>query len=104
MNLLDPRTFSVAEARRSLDAREITATELTRALLDRISLVEGRLHALLAVTGERALEDAARADEELSAGVSKPLLGIPIVLKDIFAITSSVFFGHPGQGLLPDFY
>jgi aspartyl-tRNA(Asn)/glutamyl-tRNA(Gln) amidotransferase subunit A len=85
MNLLDPRTFSVAEARRSLDAREITATELTRALLDRISLVEGRLHALLAVTGERALEDAARADEELSAGVSKPLLGIPIVLKDIFA-------------------
>lgn len=85
MNLNDPSTFSVAEARRSLDAREFTATELTRALLDRISLVEGHLHALLAVTGERALEDAARADEELATGVSKPLLGIPIVLKDIFA-------------------
>ncbi len=85
MNLHDPSTFTVAGARRSLDAHEFSATELTRALLDRISRVEGNLHALLAVTGERALADANRADERIARGDSAPLLGIPIVLKDIFA-------------------
>ena len=85
MNLLDSTTFTVAGARRSLDAGDFTASELTRTLLDRISRVEGDLHALLAVTGERALADAARADQRIAQGESNPLLGIPIVLKDIFA-------------------
>ena len=85
MNLLDSSSFTVAGARKSLDAGDFTASELTRALLDRISRVEGDLHALLAVTGERALADASRADERIAQGESRDLLGIPIVLKDIFA-------------------
>ena len=85
MNLSDPGSFTIAAARSALDRRELSATELTRAVLDRVARVEPTLHALLEVTAERALADAAAADERLGRGEKGPLLGIPIVLKDIFA-------------------
>lgn len=85
MNPADPSSFGVAPARAALDAGEFTATELTRALLDRIGAVESDLGALLTVTGERALADAAAADTRIQAGEHGAMLGIPIVLKDIFA-------------------
>ncbi len=81
---MDSSFPTIAAARAALDAREISATELTRQHLDRIAAVEPRLHALLAVTEERALADAKAADARLARGESTPLLGIPIVLKDIF--------------------
>jgi aspartyl-tRNA(Asn)/glutamyl-tRNA(Gln) amidotransferase subunit A len=80
----DPSSWTIATARAALDRREISASELTRAVLDRVASVEPVVHALLAVTEERALADAKAADERLARGESGPLLGIPIVLKDIF--------------------
>jgi aspartyl-tRNA(Asn)/glutamyl-tRNA(Gln) amidotransferase subunit A len=51
----------------------------------RVAAVEPSLHALLEVTAERALADAAAADERLARRETTPLLGVPVVLKDIFA-------------------
>ncbi|MBM4242706.1 MAG: Asp-tRNA(Asn)/Glu-tRNA(Gln) amidotransferase subunit GatA [Deltaproteobacteria bacterium] len=85
MNLSDPRSFTIATARSALDRRELSSTELTRAMLDRIACAEPALHALLEVTEARALADAAAADARLGRGETGPLLGIPVVLKDIFA-------------------
>jgi aspartyl-tRNA(Asn)/glutamyl-tRNA(Gln) amidotransferase subunit A len=85
MNLSDPSSWTIASARAALDAREVSATELARAMLERSAAAEPALHALLTVTGERALADAAAADERLARGERTPLLGIPVVLKDIFA-------------------
>ncbi|MEW6270599.1 MAG: Asp-tRNA(Asn)/Glu-tRNA(Gln) amidotransferase subunit GatA [Thermodesulfobacteriota bacterium] len=82
---MDQRPASIAAARAALDRRELSATELTRAFLARTEGVEPVLHALLEVTSERALADAAVADERLARGERTPLLGIPVVLKDIFA-------------------
>ena len=84
-DLNEPASWTVAAARRALDAGEIASIDLTRALLDRISAVESGLGALLTVTGERAISDAAAADARIQAGEREPLLGIPVVLKDIFA-------------------
>ena len=85
MNLSDPSSWTIASARAALDGRDVSASELARAVLDRIARAEPAVHALLNVTGERALADAAAADERLAHGESGPLLGIPVVLKDIFA-------------------
>jgi aspartyl-tRNA(Asn)/glutamyl-tRNA(Gln) amidotransferase subunit A len=85
MNLADPSTWTIADARVALDRRTISASELTRAVLQRVAALEPSLHALLEVTTERALADAAAADQLLAHGESAPLLGVPIVLKDIFA-------------------
>lgn len=76
---------TIEAARRALDAGETSSVELTDALLERIEAAEPSLNALLSVTAERARSDAKAADERRAKGESGGLLGIPIILKDIFA-------------------
>lgn len=85
MSVPAPGFLTIAEARRALASREISAVELARAALDRAAAVEPTLHALITVTAERALAEAREADARIARGEDGPLLGIPIVLKDLFA-------------------
>jgi aspartyl-tRNA(Asn)/glutamyl-tRNA(Gln) amidotransferase subunit A len=75
---------SVAELARGLRNREFSSEELTRHFLERIASGNARLNAFVTVTGERALEDASRADAEIAAGRGGALTGVPIAHKDIF--------------------
>ncbi len=77
--------LTVTEARTRLRSREISATELTRACLDRIAAIEPRLHAYLTVCEPQALEQAHVADRRLGAANAPALCGIPLAIKDIFA-------------------
>ena len=70
------------EARELLDRKEVSSTELTRAVLDRIHSVEDRVRAFATVTEEVALEQAQQADARIAAGEAGPLTGIPMQLKD----------------------
>ena len=77
--------LSVVEAADLLRRREISALELTRAVLDRIDEVEQQINAYITVTREAALDQAASADRELRGGDWRGQLhGIPIALKDLF--------------------
>lgn len=67
-------------------SRQITSTELTRLYLDRIKQFDRSLLCVITLTEELALRQAARADEEISAGKYRgPLHGIPYGLKDLFS-------------------
>ena len=77
--------LTIAEARRLLSAREISAHELTRACLDRIAALEPSLNAFVTVCEREALEQADAADRRLAAGGAPALCGIPLAIKDIFA-------------------
>lgn len=82
-------TLTVAQARRQLDEKQISSTELTRACLDQIQGVDDRVRAFLEVTAEKALERAAEADQILTrpqASKGQPMLGIPIAMKDNTAV------------------
>ncbi|MFO1083978.1 MAG: amidase [Reyranellaceae bacterium] len=69
---------------RRLKARELSAVEATRAMLDRIEQIDVRLRSYATVTPERALADASARDAESVAGVSRgPLHGVPIAVKDL---------------------
>jgi aspartyl-tRNA(Asn)/glutamyl-tRNA(Gln) amidotransferase subunit A len=69
---------------RHIRMREITATRLAGAFLDRIAALNPRLEAFVTVTADRALRDAAAADREIAAGSWRgPLHGVPYCLKDI---------------------
>lgn len=61
-----------------------SAVEIVTATLETIASTDARLHAFLTVTGERALDTAARvdADRARGAGLDRPLLGVPIAVKD----------------------
>jgi aspartyl-tRNA(Asn)/glutamyl-tRNA(Gln) amidotransferase subunit A len=77
---------TAAEMAAALNKKEITSVELTKAHLDRISAVDGKLNAFLHVDDQGALEQAAAVDAKRAKGESlSPLAGVPIAVKDILA-------------------
>src|SRR5580698_3939961 len=74
----------IGELAERLAKRQISSVELTRHLLSRIERLNPALNAFVTLTAERALADAAAADKRLGAGERGPLLGIPLIHKDIF--------------------
>jgi len=75
--------LTIHEAAQLLARREISALELTRAVLGRIEEVEGRIGAYVTVTADLALKQAEEADRRLARGEATPLTGIPLCIKDV---------------------
>ncbi|MFC1929580.1 Asp-tRNA(Asn)/Glu-tRNA(Gln) amidotransferase subunit GatA [Chloroflexota bacterium] len=73
---------SIHEASQLLKTKQLSSVELTKAYLKRINQMEPKVHAIVTVTEEVALKQAARADELLAAGNGSPLTGVPAVSKD----------------------
>ncbi|MEM7468781.1 MAG: amidase [Pseudomonadota bacterium] len=71
-------------AAKLLETKELSPVELTEAMLDRISSLEGKLHSYLLVSEALAREQAKTAEAEIMAGNYRgPMHGIPIGLKDL---------------------
>ena len=79
------RDLTICEALEKLKSGEISATELTRAYLDRIEKYGDELNCYITRTPERALADAEIADKHYADGTARALEGIPIGMKDLFA-------------------
>ena len=77
--------LTIKEALEKLKNRSISATELTRAYLERIEKYGSVLNCYITTTPERALKDAAESDERYKNGNTLPLDGMPIAMKDLFA-------------------
>ena len=75
--------LTIHEAHKLLKAKELSSVELTKASLERISKVEPDVRAIITITEELALKQAARADKLIADGNIQPLTGIPMLLKDI---------------------
>lgn len=81
MDLFD---LSIKDARFGLQTKEFSAEELVFACLARIKKLDTTLHAFLTVSAD-ALKQAQNADAIIGRGETKPLLGIPVALKDLFS-------------------
>ncbi|MGH3205203.1 MAG: amidase, partial [Streptosporangiaceae bacterium] len=80
--------MTAAELSAALASKEVSATEVTRAHLDRIAAVDDRVHAFLHVAADRALAQAKQIDAEHSQGTRRsPLAGVPVAVKDVFTTT-----------------
>ncbi|MGB5251460.1 MAG: amidase, partial [Sedimenticolaceae bacterium] len=75
---------SIAQLSTRLGAGEVSSTELTRHMLQRIRAHDAALNCFITVTEEAALAQAKAADERIAAGQAGPLTGVPIAHKDIF--------------------
>ena len=69
----------------ALSKKEISSVELTKAHLDQIEKVDGKVKAFLHIDQDGALAQAKAADELLATGKAAPLTGVPLALKDVFA-------------------
>jgi len=63
-------------------AGEVSATELVGLHLERIARLDPELNAFRKVFAEKAMLEAAQAEARVRAGEERPLLGVPIALKD----------------------
>jgi amidase len=77
------RTQELVDA---LQSKKISAIELTDHVTSRIEALDGRLNAVVVRDFDRAREAARRADAAIARGERKPLLGIPIAVKESFDV------------------
>lgn len=76
------RPAGLVESARALADGEVTSRTLVEEALARIEASQGSLNAFRVVRAEAALAEADAADRELAAGERRPLLGVPIAVKD----------------------
>lgn len=76
--------LTISQAKEKLLKKKISSVELTNAFLERIKKLDKTLNAFITVSTDKALEQAKHADQKIAKGEDKPLLGIPIALKDIY--------------------
>jgi len=81
--MIDLATLTLEGAGALLAQREVSAVELTRAVLDRIVATDRRIASFITVTPDTAVAQAAAADARRARGDSGPLLGVPVGIKDM---------------------
>lgn len=79
---MDVTTLKVHELRELLDAKQISAPELTAEYIKRIKEYDGGVESYITVTEEEAAACAKAAQEKIDRGEVSPLTGIPLAVKD----------------------
>ena len=76
--------LTLAEARDGLASKQFSAREIAQAHLDAIEKA-GALNAYIVATPDRALKMAEVSDQKIAKGEARPLEGLPLGIKDLFA-------------------
>ncbi|MHB2165949.1 Asp-tRNA(Asn)/Glu-tRNA(Gln) amidotransferase subunit GatA [Alsobacter sp. R-9] len=82
--MTDALSLSLAEARDALKSKRLSATEMTRAFLDAMEKARA-LNAYVLETPDQALAMAAESDARLARGEARPLEGLALGIKDLYA-------------------
>jgi amidase len=69
---------------------EVSPTELVKLSLDRIQRFDSELNSFRKVFAEKALLEAEQAEARVKAGDERPLLGVPIAIKDEVDVAGEV--------------
>src|SRR6266540_1168460 len=78
---IDVDATTIPELQALMDDGDLTSVQLVGFYLMRITQLNPRLHAVITLN-PAALAEAAAADAARAAGDDRPLLGIPIIVKD----------------------
>ena len=82
MDAADLAYAGIARQAELIRAREVSPTELVEVCLERIGRIDRRLNSFRIVFAERARAEAQQAEARLAAGEERPLLGVPVAIKD----------------------
>jgi amidase len=77
---------TAVELSAALAAKKVSAVELAQDAIGRIERHDAKINAVCVRDFERGLLAARAADAELARGVNKPLLGIPITVKESYNV------------------
>ncbi len=89
---------SATELSAALRAKQVSAVELAQDAIGRIERHDGKINAICVRDFSRGLEAARAADAALARGENKPLLGIPLTVKESYNIAGlPTTWGYPAQ-------
>ena len=89
---------SAADMSAALAAKKVSAVELAQDTIARIERHDAKINAVCVRDFERGLEAARAADAALARGDKKPLLGIPMTVKESFNVAGlATTWGYPQQ-------
>jgi amidase len=89
---------TAVELSAALAAKRVSAVELAQDAIGRIERHDAKINAVCVRDFERGLEAARAADAALARGENKPLLGIPLTVKEAFNIAGlPTTWGFPPQ-------
>ncbi len=99
MDATDLAYAGIARQAELIAAGEVTPRELLEIYLERIARFDGRLRSFRVVFAERARLEADQAQARRGAGGERPLLGVPIAVKDDVDVAGEVTaFGTNAYG------
>jgi fatty acid amide hydrolase len=93
-----PIHWSASEIARKIARKEISATEVTKAFIERIQQVNPKLNAVVVPRFEEALAEAAQIDQQIARGEgtagqassgTQRLLAVPITIKECFHLAGT---------------
>jgi len=82
----DYSTASAGTMASALAGREVSAVELCEAAIEAIERLDGPINAVVVRDFDRAREAAKAADAALARGERRPLLGVPMTVKEAFNV------------------
>ena len=89
---------SATELSAALAAKQVSAVELAQDAIGRIERHDGKINAICVRDFDRGLEAARAADAALARGENKPLLGIPLTVKESYNVAGlPTTWGYPAQ-------
>jgi amidase len=89
---------TAVELSAALAAKKVSAVELAEDAIARIERHDSKINAICVRDFERGLAAARAADIELARGVQKPLLGIPVTVKESYNVAGlPTTWGIPAQ-------
>ena len=93
---MDPTELAFAGLARQAElvrSREVSPRELVDLYLERIERLDPKLNAFRVVLGDRARAEAEQAGARIAEGDERPLLGVPVAIKDNLDLAGE-FTGH----------
>ncbi len=96
--------LTIIEAKKALDKKEISATELTQAYIKEMQ-DKRNLNAYVEECADKALEQAKASDAKYAAGEAGALEGIPLGIKDLFCTKGikTTACSHILDGFVPQY-
>jgi amidase len=99
MDAIELAFSGIARQAQLIDTREVSSRELVELCLERIARLDTQLNAFRVVFAERARQEAGDADARAAGGERRPLLGVPIAVKDDIDVAGEVTaFGTNAHG------
>jgi aspartyl-tRNA(Asn)/glutamyl-tRNA(Gln) amidotransferase subunit A len=100
----DLTRLTLAQAREGLVSKKFSAVELNQAFVDAVARAKS-LNAYIVETPEKALAQAKASDARIAKGEARPLEGIPLGIKDLYATegVQTTAASHILEGFVPPY-